>query len=92
MTTPLEQARNVGPVWSREFAALGLHTLEHLCEHGWEEACLLWVERYPDRINLNAFTSVIGAIQGVAWNEINPADRQRAKLLIVELRRRQARA
>ncbi len=88
MTTPLDQARNLGPVSSREFAALGVHTLERLCELGWEEACLLWVERYPARINLNAFTSVIGAIQGVAWNEINPADRQRAKVLIAELRRR----
>ena len=88
MKTPLDQARNLGPVSSREFAALGVHTLEHLCELGWEEACLLWVERYPARVNLNAFTSVIGAVQGVAWNEINPTDRQRAKVLIAELRRR----
>lgn len=88
MKTPLEQGRNLGPVASREFATFGVHTLEHLCELGWEEACLLWVERYPARINLNAFTSVIGAIKDLAWNEIDPADRQRAKVLIAELRRR----
>ena len=87
MKTPLIQARNLGPVSVREFARLRIHTLEQLQELGWEEACLLWAGRFPSRINLNAFRSVIGAVYGVDWNRIPPDDDARARRLIDRLRR-----
>lgn len=86
--TPLTKARNLGPASAREFAALGVRTLEHLRELGWREACLLWVERFPARINLNAFRSVVGAIYDVPWNRIPPDEEAAVQRLLRELRSR----
>lgn len=90
MRTPIEKARNLGPVSARELASLGIRTLEQLQELGWREACLLWAERYPARINLNAFVSVVGAIREQAWNEIDPASREEARRLVLKLRKERA--
>ena len=86
MPTSLIEARNIGPVTAREFASLGVFTLEQLMDLGWREACLLWVERYPERINLNAFRSVIGAIHNVDYNQIPPQDDVEAVQLVPSLR------
>lgn len=82
------EARNLGPVSVRELGRCGIHTLAQLREMGWKEACLLWVEYYPARINLNAFRSVIGAIYGVNWNRIPPAEDAEARRLVEDLRHR----
>lgn len=86
--TPLTKARNLGPASAGEFAVLGVRTLEHLRELGWREACLMWVERFPSRINLNAFRSVVGAVYGVGWNEIPPEEDAAVRRLLKELRSR----
>lgn len=85
--TPLRRARNLGPVSARELAGLGIQSLEQLREIGWREACLMWAERCPRRINLNAFRSVIGAVYGVSWNEIPVLEDLEARSLIASLRR-----
>jgi hypothetical protein len=90
LTTPLTRAKNLGPVSARELGRLGIHTLEHLRELGWQEAALLWVDRFPSRVNLNAFRSLIGAIYGVDWNRIPPEEEARARRLVDRLRRERA--
>ena len=87
MPTPLIEGRNIGPVTAREFERLGIYTVEQLRELGWKEACLLWVERFPSRINLNAFRSVAGAVYGVDYNQIPPDEDAEAERTAVELRR-----
>lgn len=84
--TPIAKAKNLGPVSAREFASLGMTALERLQEMGWTEACLLSTERYPARVNLNAFVSVIGAIEERVWHEIDPAVKEEARRLIARLR------
>jgi hypothetical protein len=87
MNTPIVKARNLGPVCAREFARLGIYTLEHLRDLGWKEACLMWAERFPSRINLNAFRSVIGAVYDVDWNRIPPEEDADARRTLDQLRR-----
>lgn len=87
MPTPLIEGRNIGPVTAREFERLGIYTVEQLRELGWKEACLLWVERFPSRINLNAFRSVAGAVYGVDYNQIPPDEDADVRRTIIELRR-----
>ena len=86
MPTPLIKARNLGPASAREFGKLGIHTLEHLRELGWKEACLLWAEKFPARVNLNAFRSVIGAVYDVDWNRIPPREEEAARRILHQLR------
>jgi hypothetical protein len=85
--TPLIRGKNIGPVTAGEFERLGIHTLEHLRDVGWREACLLWVERFPSRINLNAFRSVIGAVYGLEYNHIPPDEDAAARRMVENLRR-----
>lgn len=85
--TPLIQGKNIGPVTAKEFERLGIYTVEQLRELGWKEACLLWVERFPSRINLNAFRSVIGAVYGLDYNQIPPDEDAEAQRTVMELRR-----
>jgi hypothetical protein len=87
MATPLSKAKNLGPVCVRELAQVDVHTLERLRELGWEEACLMWIERFPARINLNAFRGVIGAIHDVHWNAVPPEEDRVAQRMVKELRR-----
>jgi hypothetical protein len=87
MPTPLIEGRNIGPVMAQEFKRLGIHTVEQFWELGWKEACLLWVERFPSRINLNAFRSVVGAVYGVEYNRIPPDEDADVRRTVDELRR-----
>ncbi|MBM3727868.1 MAG: hypothetical protein FJW40_20895 [Acidobacteria bacterium] len=77
---------NLGPVCTAELAAIGITAVEQIRELGWREVCLRWVEAYPSRINLNAFTGVIGAEHGVHWQRVDPALKQEARRLIQRLR------
>ena len=87
MGTPLIKGRNIGPVTAREFERLGISTVEQLKELGWKEACLLWAERYPSRINLNAFRSIVGAVYDRDYNDIPPDEDADARRAVKELRR-----
>ena len=85
--TPLIQGKNIGPVTAKEFERLGIYSVEQLQELGWREAFLLWAERFPSRINLNAFRSVIGAVYGLDYNQIPPEEVEEAVRTVQELRR-----
>ncbi|HYE25027.1 MAG TPA: TfoX/Sxy family DNA transformation protein [Clostridia bacterium] len=84
--TPIEKARNLGPVCAAEFATIGIHSLEQIVELGWEEVMVRWVQAYPERANLNAATALIGAIEDVDWRKVRPSDKAAARQLISELK------
>ena len=85
-------AKNLGPVCARELGQLGIHTLEHMRDLGWQEVCLKWVERFPSRVNLNAFRCVIGAICDVRWSEIPQEADAEAQRMVRQLRRERTKA
>lgn len=83
----LENARNLGTLTARELNRAGIHSLEELRSLGWEEAFARWVEHSPERLNLNAATALIGAIEDVDWREVRAEDKARARKLISALKR-----
>ncbi len=86
MATPIEKARNLGPTSGAELRSVGIDTLERLVDLGWEEALRRWVIGYPDRINLNAATALIGAVDDVDWREVSPRTKKEARAFLEELR------
>lgn len=83
----LARARNLGPVTERELNAVGIHTLEDLRQLGWEETFARWVERFPERMNLNAATALIGALDDIDWRRVSSPEKERARKLIAKLKR-----
>ena len=83
---PLEKARNLGPVSAAELESIGIRTLAQMRQYGWEEVCVRWAEAFPARINLNAFISVIGAIDDVDWRRVDPELRRQAQSLARRLK------
>lgn len=68
--TPIEQARNLGPVTCRELRSIGIQTVERLREIGWQEAWELWRESYPVRNNLNAGYGIAAAAEDLDWRQL----------------------
>jgi len=87
VTTSIEKARNLGPVSAAEFRTLGIFSLEQIREMGWQEAFALWVEAYPERLNLNAAAALIGAVEDVDWRKIPPNEKAAARRLLASLPR-----
>ena len=83
---PIEKARNLGPISAAEMQAMGILYLDQIEEMGWEEFCIQYVELYPNRLNLNAFTAIIGAIENQDWREVDPALKNQAKVLVKQLK------
>ena len=83
---PLEEARNLGPVTASEMQALGWTHLDQLVELGWEDVCIQYCEMYPHRLNLNAFTAIIGAIEDQHWQDVDPALKAEARKLLNKLK------
>ena len=79
---PIEKARNLGPVSASEMEALDIYYLDQIVEIGWEEFCVQYVELYPHRLNLNAFTAIIGAIENQDWRKVDPHLKNQARTLI----------
>jgi hypothetical protein len=79
---PIEDARNLGPSTGKELRELGIDSLGKLREIGWVEACMQMVSENPNRINLNLFTAIIGAIHEQDWRAIDPELKQQAKELL----------
>ncbi|MDX2150686.1 MAG: TfoX/Sxy family DNA transformation protein [Bryobacteraceae bacterium] len=68
--TPIEDARNLGPVSGEELRALGIDTLERLRELGWQEAWAQWRERFPERRHLVAGYALAGAVEDADWRRL----------------------
>lgn len=75
----------LGPTCGPELASIGVETVDHLRELGWEEACIRWSEAYPLRLNVNAFSGIVAAIEGVDWRELDAGWKARIRALKARL-------
>ena len=85
----IEKALNIGPICSAELSSIGIDTVEKLQDLGWEEVFLRWIEAYPERINLNAATGLIGAEEEIDWRSVTPLKKAKARALVERLRKLQ---
>lgn len=85
---PIEQARNLGPISAAEMQTMNISYLDQIVAMGWEEFLTRYVELYPHRLNLNAFTAVLGAIEDQDWRSLDPELKAQAKQLLQILRSR----
>ncbi len=69
---------------------MGIETVEDLRELGWEDACVRWSDAYPLRLNVNAFSGVVAATEGVDWQELDVGWKARIRALKARLARTQA--
>jgi hypothetical protein len=65
---------------------VGISTLQQLEKLGWEKALRKLVREFPEALNLNFASAMIGALEGEDWREIDPEKKARARQLIRELR------
>ncbi len=70
--TPIEKARNIGPVVSEALRASGIHTVEQLRELGWREAWQILCEHFPRYDNLNCAYGLAGAELDIDWRLLDP--------------------
>lgn len=84
--TPLAAVVNFGPVVLPELAAVGITTVDQLERLGAEEVCRRWIERYPERLNVNAIVGVVATLEGVPWTKVSPGGRAAARAIADELR------
>jgi hypothetical protein len=72
-STPIDRARNLGPVSAGELAAVGITTREQLVELGWEQAFVRLVRAFPHRCHLNMCCALIGAVEDLDWRRLPPS-------------------
>lgn len=48
MNTPIEKAKNIGPITAGKLTSVGIKTLEKLKELGWQDTMILVTEHYPE--------------------------------------------
>lgn len=75
-----------GPACLPELRACGIYSVAHIRELGWEAAYLRWVGRFPARVNVNAACAMLAAEQGISWQQVDPADKERVRRLVRRLR------
>ncbi|MAF90865.1 MAG: TfoX/Sxy family DNA transformation protein [Bdellovibrionota bacterium] len=71
----IENARNIGPITAAELKIVGLDSLQKLREVGAEEAFLLVIEKFPERLNLNFLYALFGSCRELDWRDISIEDR-----------------
>lgn len=84
--TPLGLVVNFGPVTLPEFAAIGVTTVDQIERLGADEVCRRYVERYPERLNVNAVVGVVATLEGVPWTRISPGGRAYARRIVDDLK------
>ena len=84
--TPLGKVKNFGPVTTAEFKAMGFEFLEQLATYDYETLCRKWVERFPQRLNANAFLGIICTLEGVVWTKATARQRKLAHSLVKRLK------
>lgn len=83
---PLRDVKNFGPVTLAEFEAMGIFYLDQIEELGFEETCRRWVENFPERLNANAFLSIVCVLDSTVWTQATPTQRARAHNLVSEMK------
>lgn len=84
--TPIIEAKNLGPQVEKELAELGITTLDQIKDMGWEKMCFEYAQAYPQRLNLNLFYAILGAVKNTDWRELDPSDKEKAKELLMALK------
>lgn len=84
--TPLGEVVNFGPVTLREFAAIGLTSVDQLERLGADEVCRRYVERFPERLNVNAVAGVVATLEGVPWTRLSPGGKALARCIVDDLK------
>jgi hypothetical protein len=77
VTTPIEEAINIGPRLGAELSRAGIATLEKLKELGYREAWRRLHEVAPERDCTNSCLALVGAIEGVRWMKLPKPLRER---------------
>lgn len=80
--TPISGARNLGTLTAGELNSIGIKSLEQMRELGWQEVCFRYSEAFPKRLNLNAFSAIIGAINNQDWRAIDPKLKEEARKMV----------
>jgi hypothetical protein len=83
--TPIEKA--MGPITAAELSSLGIASVEKVREMGWREVFLIWIEAYPERLNVNAAVGLAAAEEGISWQKLSPSSKERVRTLVSNLRR-----
>ena len=83
---PLTQVLNFGPVTRVELESVGIMTLDQIEDLGFEETARRWVEKYPERLNVNAFIGIVATLDGVSWTRVNSAQKAKARALVNKMR------
>jgi hypothetical protein len=85
-STPIEEAKNLGPMTGAEFRTLGIETVEQLKSLGWEKAFMMWINHYPHRLHTMAGYAVIGAVHDQAYKKLDPEYKAEIKSFIKDLK------
>ena len=72
-------------------AAIGVKTLAMLRRLGWKKAFIKLTAKYPERINLNMATGLIGAELGCPWNKVPESLKNEARILVKAMKPRKPR-
>ena len=86
--TPIKDGRNLGELTASELESIGYSSLEDLISVGWEEVFEKWTAHYPERVNLNAVTALIGAIEDIDWREVPEGLKADAREFIKDMKGR----
>lgn len=77
---------NLGPKTTEEMASIGIKSLVQIRRIGWEKAFRKLIAKYPERLNLNMASALIGAELGMDWRVIPRQHKEDAKALIKALK------
>jgi hypothetical protein len=81
-TTPIEKARNLGPVSAQALTTVGIQTVEELKKLGWEEAGLRVMHQHPRFIHLNMLRALIGACLECDFRNIPESELLKARSML----------
>ena len=84
----LENLPNVGPELARELRAAGVETAAQLRRLGAKDAWAKVRDVNPERDCASSLLALEGAVRGVRWMSIRPAERRLLSSYAAELRRR----
>ncbi len=84
--TPIEEARNVGPVTAKELRAVGIDTVEKLKGMGWEAAFETIALAFPERLNVNMAVGLIGVVEDCHWQRVPAGMKAEARELVRALK------
>jgi len=84
--TPIEEAKNLGPVTGSELRTIGIDTVEKLKFLGWEKSLTMWINHYPHRIHLMVAYAVIGAVYDQHFHKLDIELKIEAKNFIKEIK------